>query len=216
MFVGHFAVGLAAKRLAPNASLPVLLAAPQLLDIVFPIMVLAGAERVAIQPGIMDASFLDLQYIPYSHSLVATTIWSLLFATGYYLATRDRRAALVLGACVASHWVLDWIAHRPDMPLLSGDGTRVGLGLWSSIPATLAVEGALFAAGTASYVHMTRARDRRGSIGFWALITTLVAMWLGVMFSPPPPNGKSLAIAAMGGWLLLGWAWWIERHRAPA
>lgn len=213
MFVGHFAVGLAAKRLAPKASLPVLLAAPQFLDILFPVMVLSGAERVNIVPGITEANFLDLEFIPYSHSLVAAVIWSVAFGVGYLLITRDRRAAVVLAACVASHWVLDWISHRPDMPLFAGDGKRVGLGLWNTIPGTLFVEGALFVAGIGIYATTTRARDRIGTISFWALIVTLGAFWIGSIFGPPPPNTNALVVASIAAWILLVWAWWIERHR---
>jgi hypothetical protein len=213
VFVGHFAVGLAAKRLAPKASLPVLLAAPQFLDIVFPIAAVSGLEKVAIVPGITEANFLDLQYIPYSHSMVATVIWSIVFALGYLLFTRDRRGALVLAGCVASHWVLDWITHRPDMPVFSGDGTRLGLGLWNTIPGTLIVEGAMFAAGTWIYATSTRARDRVGTFAYWALIATLGLIWIGSIFGPPPPSTRALLIAAFGGWLFLLWAWWIERHR---
>ena len=151
--------------------------------------------------------------MPYSHSIVATVIWSAVFALGYLAITRDRRGAVVLAVCVASHWVLDWITHRPDMPIFAGDGPLVGLGLWDSLPGTLVVEGAMFAAGIAIYTSTTRARDRKGSLGFWALIATLALIWIGSIFGPPPPDARSLVIAAFGAWLFLVWAWWIERHR---
>src|SRR5262245_10505336 len=106
MFIGHFAVGLAAKRLAPKASLPVLVAAPQVLDILFPIFVLLGIEKLRIVPGLTAVSPLDLREIGWSHSLVTSVGWSVLFAAGYAVLTKQRREAIVLGVCVFSHWIL--------------------------------------------------------------------------------------------------------------
>ncbi|MCB9564274.1 MAG: hypothetical protein H6708_28140 [Kofleriaceae bacterium] len=212
MFIGHFAVGMAAKRVAPRASLPVLLAAPQVLDILFPILVAAGVEKVAIVPGLTAVSPLDLQDIGWSHSLVTSIAWSILFALGYLAITRQRREAVVLGACVASHWVLDWVTHLPDMPLYPG-GPRVGLGLWTSLPGCLAVELGMFAIGVWLYAGATRARDRVGSIGWWALVVTLLGMYLGAVFGPPPPDARALVIFAFGAWILLAWGWWVSRHR---
>lgn len=213
MFIGHFAVGLAAKRVAPRASLPVLLAAPQVLDILWPIFVAAGVERVRIVPGAMAASPLVLEYMPYSHSLAAAALWSVVFGAGYFLITRDRRSAGVLALCVMSHWVLDWIAHAPDMPLWSGDGPRYGLGLWTSIPATLIVEGSMFAIGAWLYASSTRARDRIGAVAYWALIGVLAAAYVGAIFGPPPPSVHALIVVSCGAMVVLPWAWWIERHR---
>ena len=215
MFIGHFAVGFAAKRAAPRASLAVLLAAPQFLDILWPIFNLAGLERSHIQPGATAASPLVLEYMPYSHSLVAAVGWSIAFGAVYALIAGDRRAAIVLGACVMSHWVLDWITHAPDMPILHGDGPRYGLGMWNSIPATVAVEVAMFGTGVWLYASATRARDRIGSIALWALVAVLVAMYVGALFGPPPPNGNVVFIVAIAAYSLLAVAWWIDRHREP-
>ncbi len=212
MFIGHFAVGLAAKRVAPRASLVVLLAAPQVLDILFPLFVVAGIERVAIVPGLTQVSPLDLQDIGWSHSLVTSIGWSILFALGYLALTRQGREAIVLGACVFSHWILDWVTHTPDMPLYPG-GPRHGLGLWMSLPGTLLAELALFGCGVAIYAADTRARDRKGAIGWWLLVVTLLAMYFGAVFGPTPPDADALLIAAFGAWVLLAAAWWIERHR---
>ncbi len=215
MFIGHFAVGLAAKRAAPRAGLPVLLAAPQVLDILWPIFVASGLERVRIEKGAMAASPLVLEYMPYSHSLAAATLWSVAFGAGYFLVTRDRRSAGVLALCVLSHWVLDWIAHAPDMPLWSGVGPRYGIGLWTSIPATLLVEGGMFAIGAWLYATSTRARDRFGAVAYWALIGVLVTSYVGAIFGPPPPSVPALLAVAFGTLVVvLPWAWWIERHRA--
>ena len=213
MFIGHFAVGLAAKRAAPRASLPVLLLAPQVLDVAWPVFCATGLERVRIVPGFTAASPLDLQYMPYSHSLVAALIWSVAFAAAYLAITRDRRGAWVLGACVASHWVLDWISHTPDMPILHGAGPRYGLGLWNSLPGTLIVELAMFALGAWSYASATRAKDRVGAIGWWALVAVLALAFVGATLGPPPPNADAMIEVAFAGLIVLPVAWWIDRHR---
>src|SRR5262249_4990880 len=135
MFVGHFAVGLMAKRAAPRLGLPILFAAVQFLDILFPIFILIGVEHARIVPGLMAASYMVLYDIPWSHSLVFSLLWSGLFALPFILRRRWREAA-VLAICVFSHFVLDVVTHRPDMPLWPGAHEKWGLGLWNSIPAT--------------------------------------------------------------------------------
>lgn len=213
MFLGHFAVGLAAKRLAPRAPLPVLLAAPQVLDIAFPIFVATGVERMHVVAGATAASPLVLDYLPYSHSLVAAVLWAIAFAVAYLAATRDRRGALVLAACVASHWVLDWIAHAPDMPIFSGDGPRYGLGLWNSVPGTIAVEGGMFAIGVAIYSRATRARDGVGRWGWAILVAVLSISFVGAVFGPPPPSTNALVTLSFAMFSVIPIAWWIGRHR---
>jgi hypothetical protein len=213
MFIGHFAVGFAAKRVAPRASLPILLAAPQVLDILWPIFNLAGIERAHVQAGATAASPLVLEYMPYSHSLVAALCWSVAFGAIYVAIKRDAWTAAVLGLCVMSHWVLDWIAHTPDMPIFHGDAPRYGLGMWNSIPATLAVEGAMLLVGALLYASVTRPRDRIGSIGLWALVALLAVMHVGAIFGPPPPSERALFTVAIAAYSLLGVAWWIDRHR---
>jgi hypothetical protein len=151
--------------------------------------------------------------MPYSHSLVAVAIQAIAFGALYVAMTRDRRAAIVLGLCVFSHWVLDWIAHAPDMPILHGDAPRYGLGLWNSIPGTLAVEAGMFAAGCALYASRTRARDRIGSIGWWSLAGFLGVAFVSSIFSPPPPSMNAMLNVAFGVSLILPVAWWIDRHR---
>ncbi len=213
MFIGHFAVGLAAKRLAPRASLPVLLAAPQVLDILWPVLVATGIERAAISPGITAVYPLDLASMPWSHSLAAALVWSALAGVAYDRATRDRRAALVVAACVVSHWVLDWVTHGPDMPLYPG-GARYGLGLWNSVSGTLAVEGSLFAYGVWTYATVTRAKTRGGATSWWSLVAFLAAAYVASVFGPAPPSvGALVAVAFAAIAVVLGWASAIERRR---
>jgi hypothetical protein len=214
MFVGHFAVGFASKRLAPGVSLGFLMAAPLLLDILWPVFVTLGLEHFRIEPGATAVSPLDLSDYPYSHSLVASLVWAALAAGSYYALRRDRRAAWVIAGGVVSHWVLDFVSHRPDMPLLPGDPTRLGLGLWNSVAGTAAVEGGAFVAGVALYYVITRARDRIGSIGFWTYVGFLSVLYVSTFFSPPPPSVQVVMIGSFVSWLFVPWAAWFDRHRS--
>lgn len=207
MFIGHAALALAAKPLAPRAHLGVALAATYWLDLVWPIFVLAGIERVEVAPGITAFTPLDFVHYPWSHSLVAALAWSALFALGCWKL--GRRAALVMGLLVFSHWALDALSHRPDLLLWPGSSARVGLGLWNSVVATLAVESALFAAGVAIYLRA----GGKGTIAFWALIAFFVIAYLGAAFGPPPPGASAVAASALALWLLPWWGWWAARPR---
>jgi membrane-bound metal-dependent hydrolase YbcI (DUF457 family) len=213
MFIGHFAVGFASKRLAPSVSLGVLLAAPLLLDLLWPVFLAVGLESVRIDPGNTAFTPLDLHDYPYTHSLVGALAWSALGAALLFAYRRDARASAVIAAGVFSHWVLDWVTHRPDMPLYPGSETRVGLGLWNSIPGTILVETALFVAGIVLYLRGTRARDRIGSIAWWSLIALLVVFYVLTLLTPPPADVKSIIVGGLVAWLFLPWAWWIDRHR---
>lgn len=215
MFLGHFALAFAAKRAAPGASLGALIAAAQLPDLIWPVLVLAGAEAVRIDPGNTAVTPLDFVAYPWSHSLLMDAVWAVLAGGLYFALRRDRAGAVWIGLLVVSHWVLDWISHRPDLPLWPG-GPKVGLELWASLPATLAVEGGLFIAGVWLYASGTRALDRIGRNAPWALAGFLAAIYLGNLFGPPPPDVKMVAWVDAGALLLIAWAWWADRHRAPA
>jgi membrane-bound metal-dependent hydrolase YbcI (DUF457 family) len=213
MFLGHYAVAFGAKRVAPEVSLGTLFAAAAFLDLVWPVLVILGIERVVIAPGITAFTPLDFQHYPYSHSLVMSLLWGLLCAAGYYLYTHSVHAALVVGILVVSHWVLDAIVHRPDLPLTLNEQTMIGFGLWNSIFSTLTVELLLFAVALAIYVQTTRARDRIGNLGLIAFVIFLLLIYVGSIFGPPPPSDSAVAWADMGQWLVIGLAAWIDGHR---
>jgi hypothetical protein len=212
MFIGHFAVAFAAKRAAPRTSLGTLFAAAQLLDLVWPVLVLAGIERVRVDPGNTAFTPLDFESYPWSHSAFMAAIWAALFGTAYLLRTGYRAGALVCALAVASHWVLDLVSHRPDLPLFPG-GPKVGLGLWGSVPATLVVEVALFAAGVGLYLATTRARDATGRLAFAGLVAFLAIIYAANVLSPPPPSARAVAASGLAMWLLVAWAAWADRHR---
>jgi hypothetical protein len=212
MFVGHLGIAFAAKRAAPRTSLGTLVAAAVLLDLVWPVLVLAGVERVRVDPGNTAFTPLDFEHYPFTHSGVAVVLWSLAFGAAYLARTGYRRGAAVVGGLVASHWVLDAVVHRPDLPL-GWTGPKVGLGLWASVPATFAVELAILAAGLALYASTAPARD---AIGRWALaglVAFLLAAYLGNAFGPPPPSSTAIGAAGLAQWLFVAWAAWIDRHR---
>jgi membrane-bound metal-dependent hydrolase YbcI (DUF457 family) len=213
MFLAHYGIALAAKRFAPRSSLGTLNLAAQFLDELWPIFLLLGLERVRIVPGLMAANPLDFVHYPISHSLLAAAGWALLAAVLYYAVRKSGRAAWVVGAVVLSHWLLDAPMHRPDLPLWPGSSVLVGGGLWNSIPATVAIEFALFALGLALYLHGTRARDRVGSWGLWAMVAVLVYFFVSGFFTPPPPSERALAVTALGLWLFVPWGYWVDRHR---
>jgi membrane-bound metal-dependent hydrolase YbcI (DUF457 family) len=214
MFIGHIGVGLAAKRLAPKTSVGLLVAAPLAVDLLWPVLVLAGVERVRVDPGNTAFTPLAFTYYPWSHSLLMALVWSALAGAAYWLWRRYRAGALVLAAGVFSHWVLDAVSHRPDLPLYPGSTTMVGLGLLNSVPATLVVECAIFAAGVWLYAGATKPRDRIGRYGFWAFVAFLVAVYAANVFGPPPPSSQAVASTALALWLLPVWAWWFDGHRS--
>lgn len=216
MFIGHFAVGFASKKFAPQASLGTLMAAPMLLDLLWPIFLLAGRERVQIEPGITAFTPLDLVYMPYSHSLVTCIGWALLFAVGYWLLTRYRTGAVVIALGVLSHWLLDYITHRPDMPLSPGVETKLGLGLWNSIAGTLAIESLMFIVSIWLYLTTTRPKDKTGVFAFWGLVALMSVLYLNNLLGPPPPNERALAWFALTAWIVPLWTWWLDRHHKVA
>ena len=214
MFLGHFGVALAAKPVAPTVSLGMLFVAAQFADLLWPLLVLAGVERFAIHPGITAVTPLDFQHYPYSHSLVALVAWGIALGLGYRMVRGGGwRAFAVIVALVVSHWILDAIAHQPDMPLGLDERTKIGLGMWNSVPASLAIEFLLFGASVFVYARTTRAVDRTGTWALGALVATLALIYLGSVFGPPPPSTDAVAWSCIGMWLFVAWGWWVDRHR---
>lgn len=215
MFLGHYAVACAAKRVAPAASLGTLFAAAAFLDLVWPVLLLVGVERVRVAPGITAFTPLDFEHYPISHSLAMSVVWGVAFGAVYFALRRNARAAVVLAALVVSHWLLDAVVHRPDLPLTLGGVARIGLGLWNSIPATLAVELALFAVGVAIYVRATAAHDRVSNIRLATFLVLLVAIYAVAAFGPPPSSVAAIAGSDLVGQLLVVLlAGWVDRHRS--
>jgi len=216
MFLGHYGVAFAARRVAPRTSLGTTVFAAQFLDEIWPILLLAGVERVRIVPGLMAASPMDFVSYPISHSLLTAALWALLIGAVYAAVRRYGRGAWVAGLAVLSHWLLDAPMHRPDLPLWPGSHTLVGLGLWNSVPVTMLLELGLFTLGLAWYARGTRPRDRVGRWGLWAMVAVLIGIFLSGLQGAPPPNERAVAVMALGLWLFVPWAAWVDRHREPA
>jgi hypothetical protein len=213
LFIGHIAIGFGTKKLAPEIKLGTLLLASQWLDLIFPIFVLLGFEHVKPDPGNTAFTPYNFYDYPFSHSLLAKIRWAILIGGSYFLIRRRWKETLVLACGVLSHWLLDFISHRPDMPIAPGLQMYVGLGLWNSIPATVIFEACLFALGIAMYLHTTSARDRIGHIALWLFVSLHVFLYIGNILSRVPGEGTAMAFGGFTQWLIIPWAYWIDQHR---
>lgn len=213
MFIAHFGVGFGAKKIAPAVSLGTLFLAAQFIDLLWPTLLMLDLEQVRIQPGATVVTPLLFVNYPISHSLLTVLGWGALLAIAYIWFARNVRDGLILGALVVSHWLLDVLVHRPDLPLVPGGETMVGLHGWSSLPLTLALEGSLFALGVWLYARATSALDAKGRWGFYALVAFLALIYAGNLFGEPPPNEQILAWVGQAQWLLVLWGYWLDRHR---
>jgi len=213
MFIGHYAIALAAKRIAPNTSLGTMFLSVQLLDLLWPIFLLLGIEHVKIDPGNTVVAPFDFYDYPISHSLLGVVLWSLAFGGIYMIVRKYRRGALIVAAGVLSHWFLDAVVHRPDLPIIPGSNTYIGLGLWNSFIWTVLIELGIFLVCLVLYLRKTRASTGIGKYGFWTLMTVLLSIWLGSLFGPLPPSEFAVALAGLTLWLLVPFAYWVDRNR---
>ena len=209
MLAGHLAAAFVAKSVEPKAPLGALVAAAFGLDLIWPLLLFAGVERVSIEPGATAFTPLAFEHYPWSHSLVLACAWGALAFAAARALRQSTRSATVIGAVVVSHWVLDFVVHAPDLPLWP-DGPLAGLGLWNSIPATVIVEGLLYAAAIALYVRTFRPRW-----GWYALVVFMGAIWIGGPFSPPPPGTAAVAWVTLALWILPFWAWRLTSGSDP-
>jgi len=193
MFVGHYGVSFAAKKAEPGVPLWVLFIAVQLLDVLWAPFVLLGIEKVRIVPGITASNPLDLYYMPYTHSLVAAIGWSVVAFLAYRLTVRSAptRAAVIVGLAVFSHWVLDFLVHRPDLPLYDNTA-KVGLGLWNLPAVALGLEALLLFGAMWLYLRHTARRTAMLVFG-----VVMLAIQAYVFFGPPPASDKAAAATAL-------------------
>ena len=202
---------MAAKKVEPALSLGTLFLAAQFLDLLWPTLLLLDAEHVSIEPGISKVTPLAFTDYPISHSLLAVLGWSLLFGLAYYFITKNRRASLLVGCLVLSHWMLDAIVHIPDLPLYPGQSPKVGLGLWNNVLLTILIEGVIFVVGIALYINTKKRQGQNVNGRFWSLIVFLIIIHIMNFIGPPPPSAAAIAWAGHLQWLFIPWAWWADR-----
>lgn len=216
MFIGHFAVGFALKKAEPKVPLGIWFASALFLDILWPIFLLLGIEKASVVPGITVVTPLNLEIVYWSHSLVMAIAWSLLFGAAVWAKVRTANAFIFSAIGVFSHWILDYVTHRPDMPL-APHAQSVGLGLWNSLAGTLVVELSLFAIGVTIYVKLFHKVSQRIWIHFSLLIVFFLVMYAAAIFGPPPPNDQTiLAVSALALMPVLFWANWLDKKLSAA
>ena len=213
MFVGHYGPSFLAKRLASDIPLWALFLAVQLLDVFWAIFVFLGLERLRIVPGITETNALDLYYMPFTHSLSAALAWAVAAAILYRAITGSGRGGALIGAAVFSHWPLDFVVHRPDLPLYD-NVAKVGLGLWDYPYLTLVLEGALLLMAMSLYLLQSRPVTRLGRWSIPFFCGVILVMQVGMLFSPPPPSDRAMAATALIAYALFAAAMaWLERGR---
>jgi hypothetical protein len=212
MFVGHYGVSFAAKKIDQSIPLWVLFLAVQFLDVLWAPFVLLGIEKVRIVPGITATNPLDLYYMPYTHSLVAALFWSCAGGLFYQLVARPsrRHASIIIGLAVFSHWVLDFIVHRPDLPLYD-NVAKVGLGLWNVPALAFGLEAALLFGGIWLCLRGRLTRSF-GTLGFGALMLGIQAY---IFFGPPPTSDRAIASTALIAYAVFAIViWWLQDRQA--
>jgi membrane-bound metal-dependent hydrolase YbcI (DUF457 family) len=213
MFIGHFGVGFAAKRIISKPSLGTLFLAAQFIDLIWPILLILGIERVEIDPGNTVVTPLNFVHYPITHSFFGVFFWAVLLGLVYFIIKRNWPSAIWLSLLVLSHWILDLFTHRPDLPLVPWSETRVGLELWNSLIGTIMLEGSLFAAGVYLYLKATRALNRTGVWALWTLVCFLAIIYITNLFGPPPSSVEPIGYIGLAQWLLVLWGYWIDRNR---
>jgi membrane-bound metal-dependent hydrolase YbcI (DUF457 family) len=215
MFIGHFGTGLAAKKIDERPSLGTLFFAAQFVDLLWPLFILAGIEKVKIEPGNTVFTPLNFIYYPFSHSLLGAIFWALLFGATYYLFKKNFKTSLLLGVLVFGHWVLDFLSHRADLPLVPWSDYKVGLGLWNSLPLTIIVEGLIFCIGAWFYISYAKAKNKTGFYRIWGLLIFLVVIYINNIFASPPPTETAIGWVGLSQWLIIAWGYWIDKKRKP-
>lgn len=204
MYVGHYAVSLALKALEKRVSLGVLFIAVQLVDIVFFPLVLLGVERINIIENFTESTHFELEYMPYTHSLLAAVLWSAAaYAVFRWVVVRQNSVAIVVAVAVFSHWVLDLIVHTPDLPLWSDMSLKLGFGLWNDAMATYALEAALLLAGLWIYLRSLYEPSGKGRYGMILFVSFLLLINVANIFGPLAVDSKpALAITVTSSYLL--------------
>jgi uncharacterized membrane protein len=211
MFIGHFGVGFAAKSVDKKISLGTLFLASQFIDLLWPILLLLGLESVKIEAGNTAVTPLNFISYPISHSMLGVIFWGIIFGIVYYLFKKNLRGSILLGVLVFSHWLLDLLTHRPDLQLFPWSDYKVGFSLWNSFTGTLLVEGLIFTAGIFIFYKVGILQRKSKQILFWSLVIFLAAIYVMNLFGPPPPSEEPIAFVGLSQWILIAWAYLIDK-----
>lgn len=215
MFIGHFGLSFAAKKVAPKVSLATLFMATLFVDIIWPFLLVFNIEKVAIVPGYTKSNALEFLYFPYTHSLLAGILWGLVVGFIYWLFKRDRQGSLVVGLCVLSHWFFDLVVHTADLPLSPFGDFKLGFGLWNHVAISLTIETIIFLTGVYIYANFTKAKTTAGKWGLWSFVVFLLIFHFANTFGPPPPDSIMTLFATLlilTG-IILSIAWLIDKKR---
>lgn len=215
MFVGHYGPSFAIKSTQHPIRLWLLFIAVQFLDVVWSVLVFLGIEKVRIVPGITASNPFDLYYMPYTHSLVAALAWSVagVVLVKVLLGERSWSAGIWVSVAVFSHWVLDLLVHRPDLPLYD-DAAKVGLGLWNYPVIALSLEAILLFGGMIMYLRRTKPLSSVGRFGPPIFGVLMLAIQSYIFFGPPPASPVAAALTALVSYIVFAAAaHWLDRNR---
>ena len=211
MFIGHFGVGFAGKTIDKQPSLGTMFLAAQFLDILWPVFLLLGIEKVKIIPDGSAFENLNFTYYPFSHSFLGALVWSLLFGLVYYAFKKNISGSVLLGSLVFSHWILDLFTHVPDLPLTPWSNIKLGLGLWNVPVATIVIESMIYFGGAYLYLKFRKDENKKGLIGSISLMILLFIIYIASTFGSAPPSVDAIGFAGLGLWVFVAWAYWIDR-----
>lgn len=218
MFIGHYGIGLALKKVEPRLSLGMLIFGAVMLDILFGLFLLAGVEHAKIIPGVTVVSPFEFYDYPISHSAVGTVMWAAAGFLAYWLCptgdhTQRKRPAFVFAIAIFSHFILDVISHTPDLTIFGNNSPRLGLSLWNSLAATMIVELGLLLSGIVLYRGATHSVSSSGKYGLSLFVLILIILSIGIVFGPPP-DMISVGVFILAGQLaLVALAFWVDRNR---
>ncbi len=210
MFLAHYGVAFASKKFSPSTPIWVFVCAASFLDLLWPIFLLLGLEKVSIAPGITKVTPLDFYHYPISHSLLAVIGWSVVFGITYYIFSKDKMGSLLSALLVSSHWFLDLLVHRPDLPLDLTHSKTYGFGLWNFPIVTYLLEFGILFFGLNVYFK-TYDLNKKQKLVLLSLAVFLSIIYLMNIFGPPPPSTKAIALAGNALWLLVLWSYFVER-----
>ena len=219
MFIGHYGIGLALKKVEPRLSLGLLIFGAIMLDILFGLFLLSGIEHAKIVPGATVVSPFEFYDYPLSHSALGAFMWATAGYLAYWLwpkgdRTQRKRPAFILAIAIFSHFILDVISHTPDMTIFGKNSSILGLSLWNSLAGTMIVEFGILFIGIYLYRSATYSVSSSGKYGFALMILILVVLYIGNIFGPPPPDMKAVAVTMTAGQLaLVALAFWVDRNR---